>query len=84
MHVLYEGKLGTGNTIVTVNPTLTLGRWEWPDYYGESTYVGAHLRYMWTDKVGNLKAYLAEKKIGSKKTNCTLGTTSPVFALSTS
>ena len=52
----------TGNTIVSVSPTLTLTSWTWPDYYGANAYIGVHLRYMWTDRLGNLKAYLTEKK----------------------
>ena len=58
----YEGTMTTTTTLINANPTLTIGSWTWPDYYGESAYIGIHLRYLWTDKLGNLKAYLAEKK----------------------
>ena len=58
----YEGKMNTGYNIVNVAPKLTIEKWTWPDYYGNSVRIGAHLRYMWTDKIGNLLAYLAEAK----------------------
>ena len=58
----YEGKFSTTDTLVSTKPTLTIATWTWPDYYGAGASAGLHLRYMWTDRLGNLKAYLAEKK----------------------
>ena len=36
---------------------------------------------MWTDRLGNLKAYLTEKKKGTARVACALGTGTAVFAL---
>ena len=40
--------------------------WTWPDF-GKDAPVGAYLRYLWTDKMGNLKAFIAEGSKGSIK-----------------
>ena len=69
--------------MVNANAALTIANWAWPDYYGENVYIGVHLRYMWTDRLGNLKAYIAEKKKGSARSACTLGPATSIFALST-
>ena len=69
--------------MVNANATLTIANWAWPDYFGENAYIGVHLRYMWTDRLGNLKAYLAEKKKGSARSACLLSPATEIFALST-
>ena len=61
----YEGKFadGTGTPIKDLGSLyVTFSTWKWPDYYGENAYIGAHLRYLWTGKNGNLLGYLAEER----------------------
>ena len=78
----YEGKFAADTTIKGTATTLTLASWTWPDYYGKYAFIGAHLRYMWTGKQGNLRAYLAEKRL-STQTNCTIGSASAIYAENT-
>ena len=57
--------------------------WTWPDYIGQDLQVGAYLRYLWTDKLGNLQGYFAEKVKGSALTSCTQAELTSVYALNT-
>ena len=80
----YEGTLTTTDTAEKVGLKIENFTWTWPDYFGASAPVGAYLRYLWTDSLGNLKAYLSEIKKGVARTDCaTLGDLSSVYALST-
>ena len=79
----YEGKFVDSTPINTTSTTLTIASWTWPDYYGEDAVIGAHLRYLWTGKLGNLLAYLTETKKASKRTGCTLGSASTIYAENT-
>lgn len=79
----YEGKFVDDTTIKGTQTTLTLENWIWPDYYGEEAFIGMHLRYLWTGKLGNLRAYLAEVKRGTKRSGCSLGSATAIYAENT-
>lgn len=51
----YEGKFTAGTLIDSLSTLeVQFSTWTWPDYYGHGAPIGAHLRYLWTDKLGNL------------------------------
>lgn len=76
----YEGNFLAGSKLTTVTPYLKLTTWKWPDYYGEQTVVGTHLRYLWTGGNGVLVAYLAEKERGNvHPTDCVLSSAIGVY-----
>ena len=80
----YEGTFTTGDTVKKSGLKIENFTWTWPDYFGKDAPVGAYLRYLWTDKIGNLEAFIAEGSKGSVKKDCaTLGDLSSVYALST-
>ena len=80
----YEGTLTTGDTGAKTGLKIENFTWTWPDYFGKDAPVGAYLRYLWTDKKGNLKAFVSEAKKGVARTDCaTLGDLSSVYALNT-
>ena len=80
----YEGTLTICDTTKKAGLKIENFTWTWPDYFGASAPVGAYLRYLWTDKMGNLKAFISENKKGVARTDCaTLGDLSSVYALST-
>lgn len=78
----YEGTYTTGDLTTKALSISNLG-WTWPDYYGTNAPIGAHLRYLWTDYLGNLKGYLAEGKKGTALASCTQTDLSSVYALNT-
>lgn len=45
--------------------------------------IGGHLRYLWTDKLGDLIGYLAESKKSAKRLGCVLGTAGSIYSAST-
>ena len=57
--------------------------WTWPDYFGLNAPVGAYLRYLWTGRSGDLVGYLAEGKVGSAITDCTLNNLDSIYAIDT-
>ena len=44
----------------------------WPGHYGSGARIGAHLRYLWTSREGNLLGFLAESKTATFTENCSL------------
>ena len=69
----FEGTFSGVATFTADIFKVTIGTWKWPDYYGLNAPIGAHLRYLWTEKSGFLTAYLAEAKEGSALGDCILG-----------
>ena len=69
----YEGTFSNSVTSTVGTFKLTIDSWKWPDYYGLNAPIGAHLRYLWSDKSGYLIAFLAEAKEGSALGECLLG-----------
>ena len=45
--------------------------------------IGNHLRYLWTDKIGDLIGYLAEPKTPEKRLDCTLGDATSIYLANT-
>ena len=78
----YEGNFGAKDIAIKSLTTLTVtfSTWTWPDYYGEGAYIGTHIRYLWTDKLGNLIGYLAEAKKSTARENCTLGSAHSIYS----
>ena len=80
----FEGTFSDTATSTADNFEIIIESWKWPDYYGFNAPIGAHLRYLWTEKSGYLTAYLTETKSSSDIPNCILGDAESVFPLYTS
>ena len=80
----YEGSFSSTLTSTVGTFELKIANWKWPDYYGLNAPIGAHLRYLWTNKFGFLTAYLAEAKAGNAIPDCLLSDAGSVFPLNTS
>ena len=46
----FEGDFPSSATTTTTTYKLNITTWKWPDYYGLNAPIGAHLRYIWSDK----------------------------------
>lgn len=66
-----------------MEPKVIFSTWQWPDYYGQNAPIGSHLRYLLTDKRGNLVAYLTESRKATARESCTLGSASSIYACDT-
>lgn len=50
-----------------------------PGHYGSGAPLGAHIRYLWTSREGNLLGFLAEAKTATFSKDCSLSKSDLIY-----